>query len=72
LHNSVTGAADPKTWYLVTCTDCGKPLKVLGAPPEKPICLHCDIIRAAPEENRDRIRETLRPLPEEEAKETAP
>jgi hypothetical protein len=64
----VTGAADPKTWYLVTCTDCGKPLKVLGAPPAKPICLHCDIIRAAPEEMRESIRDALRPLPEDLAR----
>ena len=55
-------AADPNTWYVVACVDCAKPLKVLGAPPEKPICLHCDIVRAAPEPDRDMIRRTLQPL----------
>lgn len=72
----VTGTPDPNAWYRVTCTDCGKPLKARGAPPLTPICLHCDIIRAAPAESRDRIRATLRPLaaavPEEVADAVAP
>jgi hypothetical protein len=53
-------------WYVTACIDCGKPLKSHGEPPAQPICLHCDIIRFAPEEIRERIRETLRPLPEPE------
>ena len=55
---------DASTWYLCACIDCAKQLKVLGAPPEKPICLHCDVIRAAPEDLRERIRATLRPVEE--------
>jgi hypothetical protein len=58
--------ADPNTWYLVKCTDCGKPLKVLGQPPKTPLCLHCDIIRFAPDAIRDSIRATLAPIPEDE------
>jgi hypothetical protein len=50
---------------LVKCVDCAKDLVAHGAPPEKPICLHCDIVRAAPEAMRDLIRKTLQPLPED-------
>jgi hypothetical protein len=55
--------ANEAAWYLCNCIDCGKQLKARGTPPEQPICLHCSIVRAAPEDSRDRIRETLRPIP---------
>jgi hypothetical protein len=58
----VTDTPNPSAWYLVACIDCGKPLKAQGQPPEKPICLHCDVVRAAPEESRERIRATLAPV----------
>lgn len=45
--------------YLTACVDCGKPLKSVGQPPDRPICLKCTVVRAAPEADRDRIRETL-------------
>jgi hypothetical protein len=57
--------ADPNTWYLVACTDCQRPLKVRGQPPKAPICLHCDIIRFAPADQRDSIRAALAPIPED-------
>jgi hypothetical protein len=60
-------AANQTSWYLVHCVDCDKPLKAQGTPPEKPICLHCDIIRAAPEAMRELIRKTLQPIPDGEA-----
>jgi hypothetical protein len=58
------------TWSLVACVDCAKPLKVRGTPPAQPLCLHCDIIRAAPADIRERIRNTLAPLPEQEPAES--
>lgn len=54
---------DAAAWYLCECIDCGKPLKAQGAPPERPICLHCDIVRIAPEDMRAIIRATLGPVP---------
>jgi hypothetical protein len=51
--------ADPNTWYAVACSDCAKPLKALGQPPDKPICLHCSVIRFAPEAMREQIRASL-------------
>jgi hypothetical protein len=53
------------SWYLTACIDCGKELKSLGAPPAKPICLHCDLVRYAPDAIRDLIRRTLGPVPED-------
>jgi hypothetical protein len=55
---------DPNAWYLVVCIDCGKGLKVRGQAPDKPICLHCDLIRAAPQTMREEIRRVLAPVPE--------
>jgi len=60
-------APDPSAWYVVACIDCGKQLKAQGRPPAKPICLHCDVIRAAPAGSREKIRGVLRPLPSEDA-----
>lgn len=57
--------ADPKAWYLCSCVDCGKVLKVQGQPPHTPVCLHCNVIRYAPEALRAEIRRTLTPLPED-------
>lgn len=56
---------DLKAWYLCACGDCGKMLKVQGQPPDHPLCLHCDVIRAAPEAQRAELRRTLAPIPEE-------
>jgi hypothetical protein len=63
----VSESVSPSDWYFCNCVDCGKKLKARGTPPEKPICLQCAIIRAAPEESRERIRATLRPIPEDDA-----
>jgi hypothetical protein len=59
--------SDAAAWYLCNCIDCGKQLKAQGTPPERPICLHCDIVRAAPEHMRAIIRATLQPIAGEEA-----
>lgn len=50
---------DPQTWYLVRCIDCAKDLRVRGEPPDKPICLHCSLLRHAPEATRATLRATL-------------
>lgn len=49
--------------YIVHCIDCAKPLTSTGTPPAKPICLHCDIIRFAPESLREQVRAALAPVP---------
>lgn len=46
-------------WYVVHCIDCAATLKSHGPPPEKPICLKCTLIRAAPEADRLVLKATL-------------
>lgn len=60
------------TVELVQCCDCGKRLVSHGPAPERPICMHCDLIRHAPVDRREALRQALAPIEEPEPAEAPP